>query len=212
MSAAPSPPDGVQLLTDGRGAPQGRVSISGGRLDGEAEFYGEGGELVQRARFREGELHGALELYDGGRLRVVLPHVGGRPEGEAVAYAESGAVTGRSHYSGGRRNGPAQWYDGASGRLLRAETYRDDRLEGEVVDYFPSGKVHERSHYRAGLLEGERTTYGEDGEVQRRVEYREGREVSVWTPPPPAPPPPAEPPPPPRPSLWARIRLALAGG
>lgn len=206
------PPEDVCVLTDERGAVTGRVRMRGGRLDGPAEFYGGDGALIQRGHFREGEPHGALELYEAGRLRMVIRYVAGKQDGEAVTYAGSGAVCGRTRYAGGRRNGPAEWYDAASGRLLRTETYRDDLLEGEVVDYFPSGEVRERSRYRAGLLDGERVTLGEDGAVQRRVEYREGQEVAAWTPPPPAPPDAPAPAPVEPTSLWKRVRRILTGG
>lgn len=67
------------------------------------------------------------------------------------------------------------YYHKASKQLMKVEHYKNGKLEGLQVIYFPSGKIAEETTYKAGQREGIYKVYTENGIVLEESTFKNNR-------------------------------------
>lgn len=64
------------------------------------------------------------------------------------------------------------YYHKASKQLMKVENYKNGKLEGVQIIYFPSGKIAEENNYKAGKREGVYKIYTENGIVLEESTFK----------------------------------------
>ncbi len=108
------------------------------------------------------------------RMRVCM-RPGSIPDGPAVMID----VYGREHLLGrwvsGKRQGTWRTFH-EDGRLVTEVSYRDGRVDGTTVDWYPELQVRaDEAHWRDGLLEGLSRSWNTDGRLTSLAHWRRGR-------------------------------------
>ena len=86
------------------------VVSCGGPPDGPFETYYEGGQLVVRGTYKDGEIDGPLEIYlDNGQLWEKTTYKGGVQEGLFESYHENGEVRDKGMYKDNEKCG--EWLE-----------------------------------------------------------------------------------------------------
>ena len=60
-------------------------------------------------------------------------------------------------------------------QMARTEVYRDNRLEGQTMVYYPDGAIHLARSYSDGKLDGTLLQYYPDGKLRRKEHYSENQ-------------------------------------
>lgn len=150
-----------------------RISLKDGKPDGELVEFDAAGRVSTRLTFRAGVLHGPASVLRDGAPQMEMSYADGFLDGELRSFDTAGRVSAVVRYAAGRREGLSEILD-AQGRPMRLEPYRDDRLDGEVVEYWDDGTVRQRTAYREGLRDGETVTFGRDGKPAERQLFEKG--------------------------------------
>ena len=86
------------------------VESCGGPPDGPFETYYEGGQLVVRGTYKDGEIDGPLEIYlDNGRLWEKTTYKDGVQDGLFESYHENGEVRDKGTYKDNEKCG--EWLE-----------------------------------------------------------------------------------------------------
>ncbi|HYG11641.1 MAG TPA: hypothetical protein VD835_16965, partial [Pyrinomonadaceae bacterium] len=72
----------------------------------------------------------------------------------------------------------------ADGALVKRSQFRDGKLEGVTIEYYPNGQVRTASQYKAHKLHGEVVSYSPEGIVVLRTYYIDGEPAPFPLPPP----------------------------
>ena len=71
-----------------------------------------------------------------------------------------------------------------NGTLKTIEPYRDGKLHGEAILYWPNGKMKRRSHFQQGIRQGLDQIWSEEGTLVDEGSYDLGKPVGLhrrWT-------------------------------
>jgi antitoxin component YwqK of YwqJK toxin-antitoxin module len=139
-----------------------RVFKSNGKTRSKISTYHPNGAIWQYLEAEEQRAHGAYkEWYPNGQQRIDAHVIGGTAD----------VAQGSQH----------DWlFDGISqvwdeqGRLLAKIPYRQGRLEGTSVYFYPSGQVEKELPYRQHLFEGAAIEYHPNGRLRSKTNYRQG--------------------------------------
>jgi antitoxin component YwqK of YwqJK toxin-antitoxin module len=71
-------------------------------------------------------------------------------------------IASKTNYEDGMKQGRAVWYYQNSDTIRREAVYRNDRINGQTLEYYPNGKLKRRMQIRDGLMHGKVETVAED--------------------------------------------------
>jgi uncharacterized protein len=132
------------------------------------------GEITDVATLKNGVLEGEALIYSAGRVVARMQFRQGKLNGPAVYYDDTGQVQIQSSYKDGKLHGDSLYF-GPDGVLMRKSAFEAGLLHGYTVDYYPSGKAREVTTFQKNIREGEWLRLAEDGKVQERLHYRQGK-------------------------------------
>lgn len=146
-------------------------------LNGLTTILDDDGRLMMRAWFVNGKLQGPMEIYEEGILQARFMYARGGREGEAVLYnIKTGKVSGIEHYHADKRHGRAKYYDD-EGRLVSEIDYRNGKVDGEKIDYYPSGAIMQRASFHKDVMHGEMVGFFENGNPREKKRFEYGSQV-----------------------------------
>ena len=75
-------------------------------------------------------------------------------------------------------------YYSKEGNLLRVDIYKDDKLNGESIEYFPNGEIKKVETYIQGILHGVVQTFYSNGKLESNLVYQNGllKDADYYTP------------------------------
>jgi antitoxin component YwqK of YwqJK toxin-antitoxin module len=126
------------------------------------------------------------ELHPNGQIKSKGEYLNGKRIGEWVYYFSNGKVEQKGKYDNkGKAQGIWKWYypcfdpcTNETGQLWREENYRNNLLDGSMIEYSDSGKVITKGEFADGEKEGkwmlELADYREEGE------FRSGKRSGEW--------------------------------
>lgn len=134
-----------------------------------------GNYLEYTESYDKGILSGDKIWYDpNGNIMMIETYVNGRLHGEQVTYYPNTKPRSIVSYSRGRIQ-KGEWYS-KNGDVLFKETYTDGT--GKWKHFYDDGSIHEIGEYLNGSRHGTWKTYNVRGELERTVNYQNGRMVS----------------------------------
>lgn len=196
------------LLLDGKYAMRyndGRTLVESnfrrGLLHGERIGYDQGGRLVLREKYYEGELieesnydgntvttyiwsvgqvdNPKIEIRENGSLQMVVET---RFRKEIVSYFDDGSryPTRKISFEDGEANGAFEWYYPGTAFLMRSGTYLNDKMNGEVIEFDRSGERESLVTYDNGVKNGPFVLY-EEGKPKEVGAYEYGVKSGLST-------------------------------
>jgi len=115
------------------------------------------------------------EYYENGVLRAEALYKGGVMDGAVTKYDEFGRVILQENYSGGLLDGGAVYYNyNGQEKSKETATYKNGRLEGRRVAYFPNGREFIIENFEANRLDGRREVYFENSILSSEENYKKG--------------------------------------
>lgn len=128
----------------------------------------------------------AFFYYKDKTLAEVGIYQGEKKDSIWVHYSPYGELSYRQTYKNGEENGTKTIYyksdvgsDPNSHLILREANFKDGRLDGPFVEYFPNGVVKARGQYKEGALDGVVMKYHPNGK-KMILERWKGREKHGW--------------------------------
>lgn len=110
------------------GKPRSISSYVAGNLEGPyVEFTDNNGQILVRAWYHNGQLHGDYTVYNYGTVKEERHYQNGKLEGPLKKYYDNGTLLEESNYTDGVINGMAKWYD-QQGNVTIEYEYRDGKL------------------------------------------------------------------------------------
>ena len=148
-----------------------------GRKQGKFLEYYFNKNLMIETYYKNGKLHGEYKHYDlFQKLKTELTYKEGEAEGTYKEYHEDGTLKEIGQYVAGKREGEwKKYYNGLNSSALEGrENYRNDKLEGECITFYPSGKIMSKGNYKDGKLHGEYKSLYENGNIREDINFSYG--------------------------------------
>jgi antitoxin component YwqK of YwqJK toxin-antitoxin module len=86
-------------------------------------------------------------------------------------FTISGKLVSQGKMKGKQRIGEWLYYHKNSREVMSRETYKNGKLEGKKLTYYPNGKLTEEISYDNGVMQGESLYYGPDGTLLKKLRY-----------------------------------------
>lgn len=130
-------------------------------------FYSDKGILIAKGEYLNKKKHNQWEYYSENDGSVILRenYNNGILEGKTIVYsAVTHKIVEETEYVDGIRNGECnQYYD--NGKLMIKMNYKNDKLDGLYVSYYPNGAKKDEGNYKDGNKIGEWKTYDTEENV-----------------------------------------------
>ena len=89
-----------------------------------------------------------------------------------TTHYENGNIKAEQSYHHKKLNGISKFYS-ESGKLEKAQNYKDGKLDGLSTEYYSNGKAKTEQNYTAGKLNGVSTFYLENGVKEKEQTYKD---------------------------------------
>lgn len=128
----------------------------------------------------------AFFYYKNKKLAEYGIYLGEKKDSIWVHYTPEGELSYKQTYKDGKANGEKIIYyksevsnDPDKRLILRKANYKDGRLDGPFIEYFPDGVVKAKGEYKEGALDGKIVKYHPNGK-KMMLERWKGREKHGW--------------------------------
>jgi len=159
----------------------------------------------KNAKVRDWQVMGALKaLPDDHKLQVTFEQVwdmspqkfveiakvltplnaDGKPDGVESYFKEWKGLQRTISYKNGVKDGPEKVYEHADGRneFVREETqWKEGKMAGKRIVYYPDGKVATEVTYEDGKPAGEGKSYDREGRLTQVIRYKDGKRDGEMT-------------------------------
>lgn len=124
-------------------------------------LYSKDGKVIARGNYIDRKKHQQWEYFseNGGGLILKENYDNGLLTGIAVAYSPTTQIIiEETEYLNGIKNGACnKYYD--NGRPMVKMSYKNDKLDGNYISYYPNGIPKEEGMFKDGIKIGEWKTY-----------------------------------------------------
>ena len=134
------------------------------------------GKVMYEGFFRNDYPEGEFRrYYEDGTLKSLLVFSNRGTEAKAILYYPNGLKASSGKYTNQLKEGLWLFYSFTVKDLLISEAeYKENKLNGLMINYYPDGKAAEKIRYRNNLKHGECLKYFPDGTVTLRTNYENG--------------------------------------
>lgn len=94
---------------------------------------------------------------------------------EVKYYTIKGKLVSEGKMDGKNRIGEWLYYPKKFTTVMTREHYKNGKLDGKKITYYPNGKVTEETHFINGLKEGENIYFSPEGVLLKKLKYRNDR-------------------------------------
>ena len=96
---------------------------------------------------------------------------------EVRYYTAKGKLVSEGKMDGKNRIGEWLYYPEKYATVMTREQYKDGKLHGKKITYYPNGKVTEETNFVNGLKEGENNYYSPESVLLKKLKYRNDKLV-----------------------------------
>ncbi len=131
-----------------------------------------------QATFKNGFFNGSFKQVENNRLKYLIDYCESKPCGSYQSYFDDGKIAKHKSYNKwSQLDGNFKIYSSTDGRLLRKTHYQKGIKSGVEVVYFDAGleSVKSRSNFLKGIKVGEETVYFQQGGLESKQLYSNGR-------------------------------------
>ncbi len=138
------------------------------------------GHIRYKGQFKDNQPIGKFTYYyPTGEPSSVMNFSDNGQKAECKMYHKNGNLMAVGRYID-RKKDSVWWFFNENKQVLKKETYKNDKLDGEVVTYYPANPKEEKVlkfevvHWKDGLYHGEWTQFFKDGKVKAHGFYKNG--------------------------------------
>ena len=91
---------------------------------------------------------------------------------EVKFYTVAGKLVSKGMMDDKDRVGEWLFYPERSNEVMTRENYKNGKLEGLKITYYPNGKITEETNYLNGLIDGASNYYSPDGVLLKKLKYK----------------------------------------
>ena len=102
-------------------------------------------------------------------------------DGKWLYYNTSGKLIAEENYVLGKKHGVFKLFSSENGLLLQEESWQNNKLNGEHIEYFTSGDIRLKWNYKNDKIDGIFESYYLDGKVWNKGQYVAGLRNGTWT-------------------------------
>ena len=124
-----------------------------------------------RAFSGEKEIH--RTNYPDGKLKTVCEYKAGLLDGSCKTYDKSGRLFLENSYNDNMQTSCTLFFE--SGKVKRAYTFSNGKMNGPGTGYYESGRVQFELLYENGQIAGQSKEYYESGMLKSEVNYKDGK-------------------------------------
>lgn len=136
-------------------------------------YYYEGGARSSEGHLRQGRPDGYWKsYYRNGNLKAEGNRKNFLLEGPWLFYDQEGNKTVEINYGEDKKNGLRKTF--SEGKVVKEETFVNDKLQGFSREYFPTGELEREVPFVDGLEKGEGYEYEKDGRIVTLLTYKAG--------------------------------------
>ena len=165
---------GVQKYYFFTGQVKNQVEYCNGIKNGLTEKNSIEGDLLFQCFFVDGKMNGTCFEYEDNSF-VWSNYFMGQLHGVRWEDNMGTKLLKSTSYVNGKKNGDSKVY-AYDGTLLQHFKYKDDKLEGEFIEY-SKDLVHSMGHFKDGLKDGEFTTFYPDGKIHIQSKFKNNKQV-----------------------------------
>lgn len=135
------------------------------------------GKIMYEGFFRDDHPAGEFKrYYENEVLKSILVFSSDGTEAEAVLYYPNGYKASEGRYSRQQKNGKWRFFSAVTeGLLISEEEYKNDKINGWQIKYYPDSVIAEKQHYSAGIKDGDWIKYHPNGSMHFKTTYENGR-------------------------------------
>ena len=172
--------DGVEVTYNARKAIESIQEFHDDVADGVRLTFAANGTVEAEENYRHGLLEGQRILYRfGGVRKAVENYRNGKLEGKRIGYYDNGFIQEEALYENGEREGYTRWYNDKE-QLIILYIYKKGVLDGLATTFRPeNGRVESRGQYKEGKEDGEWTIYDPTGKLVETIMYDNGKKVKT---------------------------------
>lgn len=89
-------------------------------------------------------------------------------------YTIKGKLVSEGKMEGKDRIGEWVYYHKKSNEVMTREQYKDGKLHGKKITYYPNGKITEELLYENGVMQGENLYFSPEGVLLKKLKYVKG--------------------------------------
>lgn len=145
-------------------------------------LFNSNGAISSLGSFNEkGEKDGIWTWYNkNGDISETASYKNGKPDGEYFYYFENGKVKTHGFYTEGKLNGLFEKFS-EKGALLEKYTNVDGNIDGDYLSYYSLGKdfIEYKVPYKNGKIDGLVIQYFPDGKVQSEIPFKDGNRNGI---------------------------------
>ncbi len=163
------------------------ATFKNGKYHGPVEIFYEDGTLESRSVYHNGKLNGMyVEVNPDGTTEYTM-YDNGKRVGTKMIYAANGTQMKRRSYRNDKLYYQGRYVDfNEDGTVYLDSTWKDNKLHGKSIQYYPNGKVRYDFNFKNGNLDGRYRIFKEDGTILEDKFYGAGKlrgnfDASLWT-------------------------------
>ncbi|WP_378187159.1 toxin-antitoxin system YwqK family antitoxin [Aquimarina sp. W85] len=133
-------------------------------------------QLRYQGNFEHGKEIGEFKFYkpSSGDKPTAIKKFSKKTDSVYVSYySQKGTLMSTGTLLNKKRVGRWDYYHNNSDKLMMTEFYKNDKVNGEQLTYFPNGQLTERVLYVDGKRQGQRFIYSEQGVLIKEYTYQD---------------------------------------
>lgn len=139
------------------------------------KYYDNSKQLRYEGRFEDGKEVGEFKFYceDCKENPVAIKIFNENNDIAEVKYFTKGKIVSEGKMDGKDRIGEWITYHKDGKTPMVRETFKEGKLDGKKIIYYPNGQVTEEQTFKMGVKEGENLFYSPDGIVIKKLFYKD---------------------------------------
>ena len=159
----------------GRLTAEGNFDTLGNRT-GKWTWYTSLNKIKETAFYKEGLLQGPnLMFHKNGKKYVNAIYKNDSLHSKYESFNKKGALVQRKYFKSGSLDSIYKSYFKVGEKNLEFYIpYKNDKIEGEALEYYENGDLYEKSFYVSGKINGVKTRYHANKKISSEINYLEG--------------------------------------
>ncbi|MEM5566568.1 tetratricopeptide repeat protein [Psychroserpens sp. AS72] len=146
-------------------------------------WYHDNGAVKEIALYKAGVTTGENKLYyDNGNPYIMTVSKNGEFDGEYKYYLKQGALKQKKTYKNGKLTGKYLAYFDVGEDVLEFDIdYKNDEVQGDVIEYYANGKQYSVINFKNGMRNGHEIQYYRNGQISTKSTYKDNKLEGPYT-------------------------------
>ncbi len=146
-----------------------------GKLHGKSTTWDTNANKLYEMDFLLNKLNGLFIVYEQGTKKMSMLYINGTLNGKYEIYANNGNLIQVSNYFNNLLNGESCHYNELTNDIIKQEFYKDGKLNGSAITYYPNKIKMLEQQYLNGTLNGLTNQYYPNGNLKDSKAFANGK-------------------------------------